>query len=363
MSATRNPVEPSFVHDADSRPSTVLSLEFLARQATGLRFGASVLMPSTVAPVDLIPEGAEVISTWVAPASVDLLADAGQYLVHIDASTSWTLVRIAAADQVTADAAVDALEKLRPPDKTGEVDVTIWHQNPRGSGQPTVRPLLACSWANIASNYPKAAGRAVSALMTRTKVEPGDGRLILLHGESGTGKTTVIRALMSEWDSWCDVHLVTDPDRLFADSSYLLHVLESRTEGNSPSLKTAAGPDRWKLVVAEDADAYLRSTARNDAGAALGRLLNTTDGLLAQASRALVLITTNEPLARLHPAVTRPGRCIAEIDIGRFDATEAQAWLGADATSPAEGATLAELYQLRRNGKSPHPHLTTGTYL
>jgi hypothetical protein len=30
--------------------------------------------------------------------------------------------------------------------------------------------------------------------------------------------------------------------------------------------------------------------------------------------RALVLVTTNEPLGQLHPALARPGRCLAEVD-------------------------------------------------
>lgn len=78
----------------------------------------------------------------------------------------------------------------------------------------------------------------------------------------------------------------------------------------------------------------------------MARLLNLTDGLLGQGLRAMVCITTNEELSRLHPAVVRPGRCLAEIEIGPLTRAEALAWLGAPARIKEEGATLAELYAL-----------------
>jgi hypothetical protein len=56
-----------------------------------------------------------------------------------------------------------------------------------------------------------------------------------------------------------------------------------------------------------------------------------------------VAITTNEPLAVLHPAVTRAGRCLAEIEVGKLSAEECRRWLAAPLLVPAEGMTLAEL--------------------
>jgi len=61
-------------------------------------------------------------------------------------------------------------------------------------------------------------------------------------------------------------------------------------------------------VIAEDAECSLIAGTAHDGGAALGRLLNATDGLLAQSSQLLVLLTTNTAYCRLHPAITRPGR-------------------------------------------------------
>jgi hypothetical protein len=79
----------------------------------------------------------------------------------------------------------------------------------------------------------------------------------------------------------------------------------------------------------------------------------------------LVAITTNEPLARLHPAISRPGRCLAEIHIGRFRREEALTWLGRPTGIGTDGATLAELFALRQ-ANGTRPVLTTtsvGQYL
>jgi TRAP-type C4-dicarboxylate transport system permease large subunit len=75
--------------------------------------------------------------------------------------------------------------------------------------------------------------------------------------------------------------------------------------------------------VAEDSDEFLRASARRDAGASLGRLLNVTDGVLGQGSDTIILLTTNEEIGRLHPALVRPGRCLGAVEFTEFSPTEA----------------------------------------
>ncbi len=70
--------------------------------------------------------------------------------------------------------------------------------------------------------------------------------------------------------------------------------------------------------------------------------------MLGQGRRVLVGITTNEDLSRLHPAVTRPGRCLAQLEVGPLTPAEASDWLGAAVHAPA---TVAELYA-RRDGRA-----------
>ena len=62
-------------------------------------------------------------------------------------------------------------------------------------------------------------------------------------------------------------------------------------------------------MVLEDTGELLAEDAHTRTGQALSRLLNVTDGVLGQGMNTIVLVSTNEPLGRLHPAIRRAGRC------------------------------------------------------
>src|SRR5262249_11841327 len=96
-----------------------------------------------------------------------------------------------------------------------------------------------------------------------------------------------------------------------------------------------------------DTGELLAADAKEQSGQGLSRLLNVVDGIIGQGLRVLVLVTTNEPLTRLHPAISRPGRCAARIEFGPLSRAEASAWLDAPHTA-AEGreVALAELFAL-----------------
>ena len=97
----------------------------------------------------------------------------------------------------------------------------------------------------------------------------------------------------------------------------------------------------------EDCDELIRPSAKQSTGQSLSRLLNLTDGMLGQGRNVIVAITTNEDLAKLHPAVIRPGRCIAQLEVGPLPYDEATTWLGRSNGIGASGATLAQLFALR----------------
>jgi hypothetical protein len=184
------------------------------------------------------------------------------------------------------------------------------------------------------------------------------GQLILWHGEAGTGKTFALRALAWEWREWCQLHYIVDPDTFFGErADYLMGVLTQPDElnmglqmmrsfhGFSPAVfhhqidveldenGEEESPKHWRLLVLEDTGELLTPDAKSIIGQGLSRFLNVVDGLIGQGLRVLVLVTTNEELRRLHPAVARPGRCAANIGFLPLGAEEAAAWLrerGAD---------------------------------
>ena len=77
------------------------------------------------------------------------------------------------------------------------------------------------------------------------------------------------------------------------------------------------------------------------------------------------MITTNEALGRLHPAVVRPGRCLAEVEFPALGPAEVAALLGSAQAAGTE-LTLAEVFERRgqvtRLSSQPAPG-RTGQYL
>jgi hypothetical protein len=203
--------------------------------------------------------------------------------------------------------------------------------------------------------------------------------VVLWHGQAGTGKTFALRALAWEWREWCQFHYIVDPDSFFGEhADYLISVLLQPAvpmmlgQGGISSFVAFTGdfddPEGeeesekpWRLLVLEDTGELLSADARERAGQGLSRFLNVVDGLIGQGLRVLVLVTTNEEIRKLHPAVARPGRCAANVEFTSLSRDEAVRWLAeheleADATGPR---TIASLYA-QLEGRDPEETVLVG---
>lgn len=341
---------------------SVLEAASLAPLVEGVhRFSARRYLSGERALAEVLPEGFVVDRSCCATHldSFYCRAEDGGSAMLVDIRRGGAAIFVTAASESLLEEQLHRLEAIeRTTRRRRERLVWFWRLDPTGEARSMARPLRAARWAEVACNYPEPGRSALGELMSLRRPR-GSGRLLVWSGPAGTGKTSAVRTLARQWAAWCDVHVVSDPERLFGSSDYLLDLVTA-----APHVVPARRAQRrWKLLVAEDADEQLAAPDGRPVSPAFSRLLNVTDGLVADGLDVLVLLTSNQRVRKLHPALTRPGRCLAVIEFGVFSPDEASRWLG----EPIHGSvSLAELYERQRDRpriETPGPRLATGAYL
>jgi hypothetical protein len=328
------------------------------------------------------------------PHRESVVLERGGTLLHVTLDGGFVNAEVAGPDELAVLDAIEFLHESLPapePVARHEVPVAFWTYTPNGP-MPTMRPIAVPEWGEIQENYSAPTRERLEAIMQGFRPAHG-GQLILWHGPAGTGKTYALRALAWEWREWCQLHYVVDPDTFFGErADYLMGVLmqpagamgihmigggwtghararaifhDAEMDADGFEADGEDGSHRrqhWRLLVLEDTGELLTPEAKSIIGQGLSRFLNVVDGLIGQGLRILVLVTTNEEIKSLHSAVSRPGRCAANIEFGPLTSAEAEEWLAARGVDEqlSEGRLLASLYARAEGLDSARPPTSVG---
>ena len=280
---------------------------------------------------ELIPEDMDLVRSHFTKSQTVVLARSESMSLHLKWMPKSSLGVMAASDRPgLAKDLVESIMSRIPETVTDSESVGLWLWYLASHGPEEIfKKIKAPRWDEVSRNYTPVVANPLGELMKVERPE-NSGKIILWHGLPGTGKTSAIRTLMREWKDWCQFHYVADAEDLFKRPSYLMEV-------------AASEENKWRLVIAEDIDGLLRPDADNSSGSGLGRLLNFSDGILGQGCNTIFLLTTNVQLDSLHPALTRPGRCLAQLEFTKFRRDEMIEWLPEGIAVPSGDKTLAEL--------------------
>jgi len=141
------------------------------------------------------------------------------------------------------------------------------------------------------------------------------GRLVLLDGPPGTGKTRFVRALMGSLHNEARVIVVPEHLTAMLADPDLIPVLKNSSE-------SGAGP---LILILEDADDCLKSREETDdrgSTKALASLLNPSDGIVGAMLDLRIVATTNIRITKMDKAITRPGRLLRRVEFGPLAAAQ-----------------------------------------
>lgn len=154
-------------------------------------------------------------------------------------------------------------------------------------------------------------------------------KLVLLHGQPGTGKSTLLKQLIAQKN-----------DRLLYFSPENIKLL------GTPDFTKFLLRHTGKIIIAEDAENILVDTGTRSAATA--NLLNLTDGILAEIYDCGLLATFNTHISNLDSALIRPGRLFLQYELKPLTTEEANTFLEHKGSKERvnEEKTLAELFSL-----------------
>lgn len=212
----------------------------------------------------------------------------------------------------------------------------------------------------IHGNYTPTVMEDFNYIITDLRSSHPSGRISIIEGEPGTGKTHLIRGLLDKLPD--TMFVLISPDVVPSLAGPELLPLLLATKSNQSKI----GPI---VLVLEDADRCLVAREKGDMSQ-IQSLLNLGDGILGSLLDLRIIATTNASKLDMEAAILRPGRLSKRLEVGPLDHNTAEGvfrCLCPNSNLPKElylpydfdktksfKMTLAEVYSLaRKHGWKP----------
>lgn len=173
----------------------------------------------------------------------------------------------------------------------------------QGSSGLEIRNMGDGSSPLITDNYLPEVIEDVEFVVNSFKKSPPAGRIAILNGEPGTGKTHLIRSMLQQLDC---VFLIVPSNMIDSlDKPAFVPLLMSiKNEQEKPI-----------ILIIEDGDVCL-VPRKSDNISTIASLLNLSDGIMGAIIDIKMIISTNAEIRDMDAAIMRPGRLCRNIYVG-----------------------------------------------
>jgi len=233
--------------------------------------------------------------------------------------------------QTILDFAEHRLTKVEP---IGKVKILI-----SGVGGLHIETLGEIKCPFDPGNYTKFVQDQFNTIVKEFKEPSPSGRLVILHGPPGTGKSFFIRSLISCVPSTF-IYIPAVTVGSISGPEVIGTILEYEEDKKQPI-----------VLIIEDADSSLIKREHGNPNN-LSEILNISDGLLGELVNIRILATTNQEKLDIDSAALRPGRLCASVQFDPMTPEHAgtvyKTLTNTDFKFKAE-TTLAEVYSKAKN--------------